>query len=142
MYNKDITIKAKNITSYKHVGGDRYATITGMVDLDDLNKEQITGILPKKYIINDNATILFWNDGTKTVVKKSKDDKYNKKLGFLWAYFQKNSGLSKNKANKYLEELVDFEYLIDKRFNSDNFPKGFADANDMIKGMLKYFNKN
>ena len=141
MFKKDVTIKATNIESCEYNGGN-YIRITGLVDSNDFNKEQINGILPKKYIINDNATILFWNDGTKTVVKKSEDDMYNKKLGFLWAYFQKNSGLSKTKANKYLEELVDFEYLIDKKFNSDNLPKGLAYANDMIKGMLKYFNKN
>lgn len=33
--------------------------------------------LPKKYIINKGATILFWEDGTKTVVKRAKDDEYN-----------------------------------------------------------------
>lgn len=107
MFNKDITIKANNVTSYEYNDGNRYATITGIVDLYNLNKEQTNGILPKKYIINDNATILFWYDGTKTVVKKARDDEYNKKLSFLWAYFQKNCGLSKAKANKYLEELVD-----------------------------------
>ena len=65
--------------------------------------------LPKRYIINKNATILFWDDGTKTIVKLSKDDKYDKKLGFLTAYFQKNSGLSKNQANKYLDNLIEEE---------------------------------
>ncbi len=63
--------------------------------------------MPKKYIINKGATILFWNDGTKTIVKKSKEDKYDKRIGFLTAYFQKNSGLSKNKANKYLDSLIE-----------------------------------
>lgn len=61
--------------------------------------------LPKRYIINKDATILFWNDGTKTVVKRSKNDTYDKRLGFLIAYFQKNCGMSKNKANKYLDNL-------------------------------------
>ena len=65
--------------------------------------------LPKRYIINKNATILFWDDGTKTIVKLSKDDKYDKRLGFLTAYFQKNSGLSKNQANKYLDNLIEEE---------------------------------
>ena len=65
--------------------------------------------LPKRYIINKGATILFWNDGTKTIVKKSKDDKYDKRLGFLTAYFQKHCGLSKNQANKYLDRLMEEE---------------------------------
>lgn len=66
---------------------------------------------PKRYIINKGATILFWEDGTKTIVKRSKDDAYNKRLGFLTAYFQKHSGLSKNQANKYLANLQDEEEL-------------------------------
>lgn len=67
--------------------------------------------LPKKYIINKGATVLFWEDGTKTVVKRAKDDEYNKIMGFLWAYFQKTSGLSRTKANEYLRGLVDSDEL-------------------------------
>lgn len=63
--------------------------------------------LPSRYIINKNATILFWEDGSKTVVKRCEDDKYDKRLGFLIGYFQKNSGLSKTKANKFLRDLVE-----------------------------------
>lgn len=62
-------------------------------------------IMPERYIINDGATVLFWKDGTKTVVKRSKDDEFNPRLGFLTAYFQKNSGLSRTKANKFLDNL-------------------------------------
>ena len=61
----------------------------------------------KRYIINENATILFWGDGTKTVVKRNPEDTYDKRIGFLIAYFQYTSGLSKNKANKYLDNLVE-----------------------------------
>ena len=64
-------------------------------------------IMPDRYIINKGATILFWADGTKTIVKRSKDDEYNKRLGFLTAYFQKTSGMSKSKANKYLDSLIE-----------------------------------
>mgnify|MGYP004599874909 CR=1 FL=1 len=67
--------------------------------------------LSKKYIINKGATVLFWEDGTKTVVKRAKDDEYNKIMGFLWAYFQKTSGLSRTKANEYLRGLVDADEL-------------------------------
>ena len=61
--------------------------------------------LPERYIINKKATILFWKDGTKTIVKKSKDDKYDKEKAFLIAYFHKHCGTSRNQANKYLKEL-------------------------------------
>lgn len=65
--------------------------------------------IPTRYIINKGATILFWSDGTKTIVKLSNNDKYDKRLGFLTAYFQKNCGMSKNKANKYLDNLTEEE---------------------------------
>lgn len=63
--------------------------------------------LPERYIINDGATILFWKDGSKTVVKRSANDSFDPVKGFLWAYFQKHCGLSKTKANKYLWEIQD-----------------------------------
>lgn len=64
--------------------------------------------LPKRYIITKEATILFWSDDKKdkTIVKTSKGDKFDKRLGFLTAYFQKHSGLTKTQANKYLDNLV------------------------------------
>lgn len=65
--------------------------------------------LPKKYIINKGATILFWKDGTKTIVKRNTEDEHNPRLAFLTAYFQKYSGFSKNKANKYLDNLIEEE---------------------------------
>lgn len=64
-----------------------------------------TNKLPERYITNKNAVILFWTDGTKTVVKRSKDDKQDPVKGFLWAYFEHNSGMSKTKTNKYLKDI-------------------------------------
>ena len=63
--------------------------------------------LPEKYIVNDKATILFWEDGTKTIVKKSKNDIFDPIKSYLWAYFQKHSGMTKTQANKYLAEIND-----------------------------------
>lgn len=68
--------------------------------------------MPKRYIVNKDAAILFWNDDTKTVVKRAKDDELDVEKAFLWAYFQKCSGLSRTKANKYLKELKrDYENM-------------------------------
>jgi len=79
-----------------------YTTINGTIF--DLETAEDYG-LPDHYIINDGATILFWKDGTKTIVKRAKDEKFDKRLGFLTAYFQKHCGLSKTKANKFLDNL-------------------------------------
>lgn len=78
--------------------------------------------MPKKYIINHGATVLMWDDGDKTVVKRCADDEFNKRLGFLTAFFQHYSGMSKNKANKFLAELEveDEEKEEAKETNSEN----------------------
>lgn len=61
--------------------------------------------MPERYIINENATILFWKNGEKTVVRKCEEDEFNPRLAFLTAFFQHYCGMSKNKANKYLAGL-------------------------------------
>ena len=75
--------------------------------LDNLIRDwsQPGAALPEGVIINKDAAILFWNDGTKTVVRRAENDKPNKRAAFLNAYFQKMSGLSKNQANRYLDRL-------------------------------------
>lgn len=107
MFNEEIIIKVKNIIDINADFSNDEITIVAKVSLADLENNKQAGILPQKYIINNNATILFWNDGSKTIVKRAKEDEYNKILGFLWAYFQKTSGLSKTKVNKYLKNLTD-----------------------------------
>ena len=69
-------------------------------------------ILPKRYIVNKDACILFWDDNgkDKVVVKRCKDDSVDPIKAFLWAYFEKTSGLSKTKANRYLQK-VEADYL-------------------------------
>lgn len=64
-----------------------------------------TNIELEKYIINENATILFWNDGTKTISKRHKEDKFDKELGFLFAYFYKKWGVSKASGKRIIESI-------------------------------------
>lgn len=73
--------------------------------IDFTKPKTISVDLPERYIINDGATILFWKNGDKTIVKRAKDDEFNPRLAFLTAFFQRYSGMSKNKANKYLASL-------------------------------------
>ena len=66
-----------------------------------------TKVLPKEYYINEKkkTVVLKWDDDTITKVKTSNDDKFDARYGFLIAYFQKQCGMSKTKANKYLDNL-------------------------------------
>lgn len=82
---------------------DYYELQKQMYDFLYTDNKKINNL--ERYIINKDATILFWKNGDKTVVKKTKKDKFDKRLGFLYAWFQATSGLSKSKANEYLENL-------------------------------------
>lgn len=52
----------------------------------------------EKVIYNDPATIVFWKDGTKTVVKACLDDEYDPEKGLAMAISKKALG---NKGNYY-----------------------------------------
>lgn len=51
-----------------------------------------------KVIFNDPATIVFWSDGTKTVVKRIFEDTFDKEKGLAMAISKKAMG---NKGNYY-----------------------------------------
>lgn len=53
-------------------------------------REMLTVTVPNKFkikrvIYNGPATIIFWDDGTKTVVKCHDEDNYDRRIGFLYA---------------------------------------------------------
>lgn len=61
----------------------------------------------KKVIFNNPATIVYWEDGAKTVVKCDEDDYYDKETGLALCFMKKALG---NKGNyndifkKYIKE--------------------------------------
>lgn len=64
----------------------------------------------KNVIFNDPATIIFWTDGTKTVVKCQEGDTYNRETGFVMAYLKKVLG-NDNTFNKEIERWVPEESI-------------------------------
>lgn len=62
-------------------------------------------IIPKikKVIFNKPATIVFWSDDTKTVVKRQKGDRYNKEKGLAMAFVKKIYGNKGNYCNIFKE---------------------------------------
>jgi hypothetical protein len=60
-----------------------------------------------KVFFNDKkkATTLIDGDNV-VVVKTKKGEKYNRRIGFLEAYFELKSGMSKTQKNKYLDEVI------------------------------------
>ena len=60
---------------------------------------------PKKVIFNDPATIVIWGDGTKTVIKCSPDDTYDKEKGLALCYMKKMLG-NDNQFHKVFKEWI------------------------------------
>lgn len=68
-------------------------------------------ILPKKILYNPPATIVFWNDDTKTVVKSKSGDEFSYYWGFVAAFAEKMIGsnhavkkLIRKKCNLHLDK--------------------------------------
>ena len=58
-----------------------------------------------KVIYNPPATIVIWSDDTKTVVKTTDGEKFDPERGFLQAFYEKFSGLTRTQGNKLLKDL-------------------------------------
>ena len=101
----------------------------------------------KNVIFNDPATIVFWEDGTKTVVKCQDGDEFDPEKGLAMAIVKKaygNKGSYCDKLKKWLpkEEPVDnnrsifvpkeFTFTADIDKLSKSFKKGVSDALDII----------
>lgn len=96
----------------------------------------------KNVIFNDPATIVFWKDGTKTVVKCQDGDEFDPEKGLAMAIAKKaygNKGSYCNKLKKWLpkEEPVDTNsnlrsIFVPKEFtftiDNDKFSKSFKGA--------------
>lgn len=95
-------LKITNFSIYNYEDGSK--SIEFYRDLETV-EAGIKIELPEKYTITEDITTLYWKDGTYTKVKRCEDDEFNPRLAFLTAFFQKYSGMSKNKANKYLSSL-------------------------------------
>lgn len=61
-------------------------------------------INPKKVIFNGPATIVIWQDGTKTIVKKTEDDTDDREKAIMYAILKKEFG-SRAKMNRYLKQF-------------------------------------
>ena len=104
----------------------------------------------KNVIFNDPATIVFWEDGTKTVVKCQDGDEFDPEKGLAMAIAKKaygNKGNYCNKLKKWLpkEESDDtnsslssifvpqeFTFTIDSTKFSKPFKRHLSDAFDII----------
>lgn len=100
----------------------------------------------KNVIFNDPATIVFWNDGTKTVVKCQPGDSFDPEKGLAMAIVKKtygNKGSYCNQLKKWLpKEEVDTNSIL--RSAGQHLVSGLVDginSNDIDK-FSKSFKRN
>lgn len=93
----------------------------------DLKKQIKSDFSIKKVIFNEPATIVFWDDGTKTVVKCSKRDAYDYEKGIAMAVAKKVLG----NTNDYYKKIKNF---LPKK---DEQKKTFTSDEDQFKEVHK-----
>lgn len=64
-------------------------------------------VKPVKVIFNNPATIVIWDDGTKTIVKRQKGDRYDKEKGLALCYMKKALGNTSRQLNDALRKGLD-----------------------------------
>lgn len=75
----------------------------------NVQKKERTLPTVERTIMNKRATVIFWCDGTKTVVKRRKGEKQNRELAVLYAIAEKALG-SKKARTEFIENVTDGKY--------------------------------
>lgn len=70
--------------------------------------------IPERVIFNGPATIVFWTDGTKTVVKCADGENYDKRVAILWA-IAKNMFGNSTRVNKMLDKIIEDTEKFEKK---------------------------
>ena len=86
--------------------------------IEELEEEEHNNYLAyERIIFNNPATIVLWADGTRTVVKACKEDKFNKEVGLKTALLQRVFG---KEIDKEINKIVD----EDNKREKENQNKG------------------
>ena len=75
----------------------------------------------KKIMYKPPATIVFWNDGTKTVAVCEEEDAYNKELGFALCVLKKKYG------NKKVHDMLDKYVHSASKYSKDDVTMAWED---------------
>lgn len=79
-----------------------------------LSRRIFEGLQITRVIFNNPATIVFWSDGTKTVVKAQLDETYDPEKGLAMAITKKSLGNGGNYYNTLKTWLKKGGYEIEK----------------------------
>ena len=81
-----------------------------------------------KVIFNDPATIVYWADGTKTVVKCGEHDIYDPEKGLAMTISKKALGNQGNYYNKFKKELPEGEWFNDTIIDRKDIQDAYSEA--------------
>ena len=72
-----------------------------------VKRKENTMMTPDRVLFSGPATIVFWPDGTKTVVKCAEGDVlfFDRKTAIMWCFMKKIFGTTSH-VNKMLDELI------------------------------------
>lgn len=87
-----------------------------------------------KVIFNDPATIVFWSDGTKTVVKCCEDDTFDKEKGLAMAVCKKVSGNNSERFHRGMRTWIKPE--PDPALDFDNISRLFASWGEIVNSAI------
>lgn len=85
-----------------------------------------------KVIFNDPATIVFWSDGTKTVVKCCKDDTFDKEKGLAMAVCKKVTGNNAERFHRGMRSWIKPEPALD----IDTISRLFANWGEVVNSAI------
>jgi len=78
----------ENFVGYYQIGN---ANISGTLTFGSTKPEE-KELRPEKIIYNNRTTIVYWNDGTKSISTCDVNDKFDKKIGFASCLLKKMYG--------------------------------------------------
>lgn len=79
-----------------------------------LNQKKVISITPKRIVKNGPALVVFWEDGTKTVVKRKKGEQDNVYHAFTAALAKKLYGCN-SAINRIVDGIIDETKKSDKK---------------------------
>lgn len=94
----------------------------------------------EKVIFNPPATIVLWNDGTKTVVKAQDDEPFDPEKGLSMAIAKKylgNKGNYFNQIKKWTEKFEEPKLVFNVNIDGHDFADKTRIAIDALKDMAK-----
>lgn len=102
----------------------------------DISMRRTTDI--DRVLFNDPATIVFWKDGTKTVVKCHPEDTFDEEIGFMCCYLKRI--LSSKEYSKFCKYLNDIWEQKNNRLYREELEWKTAKRHECSCGKSYYIN--